>query len=36
MVIEEILAEEPRYALPPDVAEQVKAIADRAVATQTE
>jgi trimethylamine--corrinoid protein Co-methyltransferase len=32
--IEEILAEEPRYALPPDIAEQVTAIADKAVADQ--
>jgi len=34
-LIDEILAEEPRLALPPDIAEQVTAIADRAVADQT-
>jgi trimethylamine:corrinoid methyltransferase-like protein len=34
-VIDEILAEEPRLALPPDIAQQVTAIADRAVADQT-
>jgi trimethylamine--corrinoid protein Co-methyltransferase len=34
-VIDEILAEEPRLALPPDIAKQVTAIADRAVADQT-
>jgi len=33
--IDEILAEEPRLALPPEIAEQVTAIADRAVAEQT-
>jgi trimethylamine--corrinoid protein Co-methyltransferase len=33
-VIDEILAEEPRLALPPDIAQQVTAIADRAVAGQ--
>jgi trimethylamine--corrinoid protein Co-methyltransferase len=35
VVIDEILAEEPRLALPPDIAKQVTAIADRAVAEQT-
>ena len=35
VVIDEILAEEPRLALPPDIAKQVTAIADRAVADQT-
>jgi trimethylamine--corrinoid protein Co-methyltransferase len=34
-VIDEILSEEPRQALPPDIAKQVTAIADRAVADQT-
>ena len=34
--IDEILAEEPRHVLPPDVEKQIKAIADRAVAAQTE
>lgn len=34
--IDEILAGEPRPALSPDLAQQVKAIADRAVAEQTE
>jgi trimethylamine--corrinoid protein Co-methyltransferase len=34
-VIDEILAEEPRQALPPEIARQVTAIADRAVADQT-
>ena len=34
-VIDEILDEEPRYALPPDILKQVTAIADRAVAAQT-
>jgi hypothetical protein len=34
-VIDEILAEEPRLALPPDIAKQVTAIANRAVADQT-
>jgi len=33
--IDEILAEEPRHVLPPDVEKQIKAIADRAVAAQT-
>ena len=33
-VIDEILAEEPRLALPPDIAQQVTSIADRAVADQ--
>ena len=32
--IEEILAEEPRHVLPPDVEKRIKAIADRAVAAQ--
>jgi trimethylamine:corrinoid methyltransferase-like protein len=32
--IEEILGEEPRLALPPDIVKQVKAIADRAAAEQ--
>jgi len=36
IVIDEILAEEPRYALPPEIAKQVTAIADKAVANQTE
>jgi trimethylamine--corrinoid protein Co-methyltransferase len=36
VVIDEILGEEPRLALPPDLAKQVTAIADRAVAEQTE
>jgi trimethylamine--corrinoid protein Co-methyltransferase len=35
-VIDELLSEEPQLALPPDLVEQVKAIADRAVAEQTE
>jgi trimethylamine--corrinoid protein Co-methyltransferase len=35
VVIDEILAEEPRLALPPETAKQVTAIADRAVADQT-
>jgi trimethylamine--corrinoid protein Co-methyltransferase len=35
VVIDEILAEEPRLALPTDIAQQVTAIADRAVADQT-
>ena len=34
-VIDEILAEESRLTLPPDIAKQVTAIADRAVADQT-
>jgi trimethylamine--corrinoid protein Co-methyltransferase len=34
-VIDKILGEEPRLALPPDIARQVTAIADRAVADQT-
>jgi len=33
--IEEILAEEPRHVLPPDVEKQIKAITDKAVATLT-
>ncbi len=33
--IDEILAEEPRHVLPPDVEKQIKTIADRAVAAQT-
>jgi trimethylamine--corrinoid protein Co-methyltransferase len=33
--IDEILGDEPRQALPPDIAKQVTAIADRAVADQT-
>jgi len=33
--IEEILAEEPRHVLPPNVEKQIKAIADRAVAAQS-
>ena len=33
--IDEILAEEPRHVLPPDVEKQIRAIADRAVAAQT-
>jgi trimethylamine--corrinoid protein Co-methyltransferase len=33
--IDEILGEEPRQALPPDIAKQVTAIADRAVVDQT-
>jgi trimethylamine--corrinoid protein Co-methyltransferase len=33
--IEEILAEEPRHVLPPDVEAQIKAIAERAVAAQS-
>jgi trimethylamine--corrinoid protein Co-methyltransferase len=33
--IDQILAEEPRHVLPPDVEKQIKAIADRAVAAQT-
>ncbi len=33
-VIEELLGEEPRHALPPDKVKQIKAIADRAVADQ--
>jgi trimethylamine--corrinoid protein Co-methyltransferase len=33
--IDEILAEEPRHVLPPDVEKQIKAIANRAVAAQT-
>jgi trimethylamine--corrinoid protein Co-methyltransferase len=32
--IDQILAEEPRHVLPPDVEGQVRAIADRAVAAQ--
>lgn len=36
MVIDEILAEEPRLALTPEIAQQIKAIADKAVADQTE
>jgi len=35
-VIDEILAEEPRLALASDIAQQITAIADRAVAAQTE
>jgi trimethylamine--corrinoid protein Co-methyltransferase len=34
-VIDEILAEEPRQALPPEIVKQVTAIADQAVADQT-
>jgi trimethylamine--corrinoid protein Co-methyltransferase len=34
--VEEILAEEPRHVLPADVEETIKAIAQRAVATQTQ
>jgi len=34
--IDEILAEEPRHVLPPDVEKQIRAIADRAVAAQAE
>jgi len=33
--IDEILAEEPHHALPPDAEKRIKAIADRAVASQT-
>ncbi len=33
--IDEILTEEPRHLLPPDVEKQIKAIADRAVSAQT-
>ena len=33
--IEDILAEEPHHVLPPEIEEQIKAIADRAVADQT-
>jgi trimethylamine--corrinoid protein Co-methyltransferase len=35
IVIDEILAEEPRCALPPEIAKQVTAIADKAVADQS-
>jgi trimethylamine--corrinoid protein Co-methyltransferase len=34
--IDEILAKEPRHVLPPDAEKQIKAIANRAVAAQTE
>ncbi len=33
--INEILAQEPRHLLPPDVEKQIKAIVDRAVAART-
>ena len=33
--IDEILTEEPRHKMPPDVEKRIKAIADRAVAAQT-
>jgi trimethylamine--corrinoid protein Co-methyltransferase len=33
--IEEILTEEPRHVLPPEIEKQIKAVADRAVAAQT-
>jgi trimethylamine--corrinoid protein Co-methyltransferase len=32
--VEEILAEEPRHVLPPEIVKQIKAIADRAIAAQ--
>jgi len=34
--IEEILAEEPRHVLPADVEKRIRAIAQRAVATQAQ
>ena len=33
--IDEILAEEPRHVSPPDVEQQIKEIASRAIAAQT-